>query len=471
MNRLLSNQNLVQNAPFNVLEMECLRREKTACSSLDGSLCIQTDASSLSQDRRIVKTPFADKHVDWNINTSVEEEVFDQVFNNTLDYLETRKRFYLKDCGINAGSSHRLGVRVVSEAASHALFADTMFVHLNDDQLTMFSSDIQIVTAPYFKGDTAGQVFIHLDRCILLIVGTLNFGEIKRGVFSMMSALLSHNNILPLRSSVVVNHSGDTNIIFGSGMIDESKPFGGDTHGWSFSDVFHIEEGCHIAMTQEHIASVTPQPGVLLENVILKHGVPKFNTTSSASYPLTHISDRIKSTSVSHPRNLIFLTCDASGVLPPISNLTSSQAAEQFLHGYTFEQNEAMCKMTEPVPVFSTCYSDCVPLRPKVYGDLLKEKIEKHNCQVWMINTGWCGGTSQDSDRISPELRNRMFNAAMSGELASVPHCVHPTFKFSIPCHVDGVPDELINAWRDTPIQRVKTLYALFANNRKRLGM
>ncbi|HLR25699.1 MAG TPA: phosphoenolpyruvate carboxykinase (ATP) [Fodinibius sp.] len=449
-------------------------------------------------DKFIVDQPSIHDDIDWgDINQPVDEEVFDHLFEKVTDYLQEQK-LYVKDCYAGADEKYQLNVRVVSEAAYHGLFAHNMFLRPSEEQLQNHNPDFTVVAAPNFKADpeTDGTqsetfIFVNFDKKIILIGGTLYSGEVKKGIFGVMNYLLPKQDVMAMHCSSNMSKSGDTAVFFGlSGTgkttlsSDQNRILiGDDEHGWSEDGVFNIEGGCYaktINLSEEGeplIYATTKMPGTILENVVLDDNRrPDFDDVSltqntRCSYPIHYIPNASESSTGGHPGNVIFLTCDAFGVLPPLSKLSPEQAMYHFISGYTAKVAGTERGVTEPQATFSACFgAPFMPLHPTVYAELLANKIRKHNAAVWLLNTGWTGGAHGVGHRIKLAHTRQMLSEALEGNLDKATFNIDPVFGLAIPQAVAGVPDQILmprNTWNDAGDydRKAVMLAKMFAEN------
>ena len=451
-------------------------------------------------DKFIVDQPSIHDDIDWGeINQPADQEVFDNLFEKVTDYLQDQK-LYVKDCYAGADEKYQLNVRVVSEAAYHGLFAHNMFVRPTEEQLENHEPDFTVLAAPNFKADpevdgtkTEAFILVNFDKKIILIGGTLYSGEVKKGIFGIMNYLLPKQDVMAMHCSANMSEDGDTAVFFGlSGTgkttlsSDQSRILiGDDEHGWSEDGVFNIEGGCYaktINLSKEGeplIYATTKMPGTILENVVLdKNRKPDFDDVSltqntRCSYPIHYIPNATESGTGNHPSNVIFLTCDAFGVLPPISKLTPEQAMYHSISGYTAKVAGTERGVTEPQATFSACFgAPFMPLHPTVYAELLADKIRKHNSDVWLLNTGWTGGPHGEGHRMELPHTRQMLSEALEGNLDDATFDIDPVFGLAIPQSVEGIPNEVLipkNTWSDQEAydQKAEELAGMFAENFK----
>tara|TARA_Y100001935_G_scaffold238369_1_gene224805 strand:+ start:162278 stop:163933 length:1656 start_codon:yes stop_codon:yes gene_type:complete len=432
------------------------------------------------KDKFVVEQPSIQDDIDWGpINQPTSEEVFDKLFKKVQDYLKD-KRLFVKDVFCGADENNRLNVRVVSEVAYHAMFTHNMFLRPNDEELAAIEPEFTVLAAPFFFADpevdgtrTKTFILVNMEKKLILIGGTMYSGEVKKGIFSIMNYLLPKKGVMAMHCSANHDKYGKTAVFFGlSGTgkttlsADPEKTLiGDDEHGWSDDGVFNFEGGCYaktINLSEEGeplIYATTKMPGTILENVILdKNREPDFDDVSltqntRCSYPLHYIPNASETGKGNHPENIIFLTCDAFGVLPPISKLTPEQAMYHFISGYTAKVAGTERGVTEPQATFSACFgSPFMPLHPTVYAELLAEKIRKHGSKVWLVNTGWTGGPTGVGSRMKLKYTRQMLTEAIDGKLDKVEYVKDPIFGFEVPISIKDVPSKLLiprYTWED----------------------
>jgi len=432
------------------------------------------------EDKFIVDEPSIHDDIDWGeINKPISEEVFESLHKKVVEYLKGKK-LYIKDCFAGADEQYRLNVRVVSEAAYHALFAHNMFIRPTDDELENHEPEFTVLAAPNFQADpevdgtrTGTFILVSFEKKLILIGGTLYSGEVKKGIFSVMNYLLPKQNVMAMHCSANMGHSGDTAVFFGLSGTGKttlsSDPdrilIGDDEHGWSEDGVFNFEGGCYaktINLSEEGeplIYATTEKPGTILENVVLdENRKPDFDDdtltqNTRCSYPIHFIPNASETGMGSHPQNVIFLTADAFGVLPPISKLTPEQAMYHFISGYTAKVAGTERGVTEPQATFSACFgAPFMPLHPTVYAELLAEKIRKHDASVWLINTGWTGGPYGVGHRMELAHTRKMLSEALNGNLDDTEFDTDPVFGLAVPKEVHGVPNAVLfprDTWDD----------------------
>lgn len=455
------------------------------------------------QDRFLVEEESTQKDIDWNtINRPVSEGVFDNLHKKLAAYLDGKK-MYVKDLYAGADPKYRLNVRVVSEAAYHGLFAHNMFINPPDEDLENHKPGFTVLAAPSFKADpdidgtrTSTFILCNFAKKLILIGGTLYSGEVKKGIFAVMNYLLPKQNVMAMHCSANMDKDGNTAVFFGlSGTgkttlsADSDKTLiGDDEHGWSEDGIFNFEGGCYaktIDLTpksEPEIYQTTQMPGTILENVVLnKDREPDFADDSltqntRCAYPISYIPNASDSGIGGHPKNVIFLTADAFGVLPPISKLTPEQAMYHFISGYTAKVAGTERGVTEPQATFSACFgSPFMPLHPTVYAELLAEKIKKHGSNVWLVNTGWTGGMYGDGSRMELKHTRKMLDEAIAGNLNDVEYVTESFFGLQIPKQVPGVPSDVLiprETWKNREDYDAKAtkLASMFKSNFKQFA-
>lgn len=449
------------------------------------------------KDKYVVDESSVHDDIWWgNINQPVSSELFDQLEQKVLDYLQDRP-LYVIDAFAGADPAYQMPIRVISEAAYHGLFAWNMFVRPTEDELVNHVPEFTVLAAPTLSADpetdgTQSRTFIGVNfaKKLIIILGTMYSGEVKKGIFSVMNYRLPKMGIMPMHCSANIGDEGSA-VFFGlSGTgkttlsADASRTLiGDDEHGWSDDGVFNMEGGCYaktINLSPENepeIYATTQMFGTILENVpLLSNREPDFDDTqytqnTRCSYPISYIPNASETGVGGHPKNVIFLTADAFGVLPPISKLSPEQAMYHFISGYTAKVAGTERGVTEPQATFSACFgAPFMPLHPTVYAEMLAEKIKQHGSNVWLINTGWSGGAYGTGSRIKLKYTRRMVHAALEGELDNVEFVEEPYFGLHIPTAIEGVPDEILNpseTWADKAayVEKAKQLAGMFRKN------
>ncbi|CAK0743233.1 Phosphoenolpyruvate carboxykinase (ATP) [uncultured Gammaproteobacteria bacterium] len=430
-------------------------------------------------DKFCVRDETTENEVWWgNVNKPITPDTFDRLFGRVNAYLQGREVF-VQDVYAGADPAFRLPVRVITQHAWHNLFALNMFIRPNPSDRLHFEPQFTVLQVPDFKANperdgTRSEVFVFVNftRRLVLIGGTSYAGEIKKSIFSVLNYLLPPQGVLPMHCSANIGPKGDTAVFFGlSGTgkttlsADSTRTLiGDDEHGWSDTGVFNFEGGCYAKVirlspeAEPEIYATTGRFGTILENVVVNpaSGVldlddDRFTENTRASYPLDFIPNASATGQGGQPDNIIMLTADAFGVLPPISKLTPEQAMYHFLSGYTARVAGTEKGVSEPQATFSSCFgSPFLPRHPGVYAKLLGEKIAKHNANCWLVNTGWSGGAYGTGQRMKIAYTRAMVRAALSGELAKVGVKPDPVFGMFVPDACPDVPADVLqpkNTW------------------------
>jgi phosphoenolpyruvate carboxykinase (ATP) len=435
-------------------------------------------------DRFIVKEQSTQDLIAWgDVNVPFDEIRFEELRRRQIAYLQN-KEVFVEDCMCGHSEKYSLPIRVITEKAWHCLFAHNMFVRYGaKDEIERHVPEFTVIHTPGMKSipeydgtNSEAFVVINLAKKLVLICGTSYAGEIKKSIFSVMNFLLPQKDVLPMHCSANIGPKGNTALFFGlSGTgkttlsaDPERRLIGDDEHGWSEEGIFNFEGGCYakvINLSQEaepDIYETTRRFGTILENVVFNEKTRHINLfdgslteNTRASYPISHIPNALRSGTGSHPKNIIFLTADAFGVMPPISKLTPEQAMYHFLSGYTAKVAGTERGITEPRTTFSACFGEpFLPLPPSTYAELLVKKMKKYKAQCWLVNTGWTGGPYGEGHRMKIQYTRAMLNAAIDGNLEKVDFVTEPFFGLSIPKSCPGVPAELLNpkdTW-DNPV-------------------
>jgi phosphoenolpyruvate carboxykinase (ATP) len=476
----LSNDVHYQLSPEELTEQTLLRGEGVLNDT--GALVINTGkfTGRSPKDKFTVKDAITENTVHWNdFNIAIEEKYFFQLKEKMLQYLGD-KQIWVRDCYACADENFKLKLRVVNEQPSANLFCYNMFIRPKKEELENFEPHWHIIQAPGFKANPAVDgtraenfAVLSFTHKTILIGGTGYTGEMKKGIFTMLNFVLPERaNVLSMHCSSNVGKNGDTAVFFGlSGTgkttlsADPNRSLiGDDEHGWTDNGVFNFEGGCY-AKTIDLSADKEPEiynaikPGALVENTTFFEGTnvidfssKKITENTRVSYPLYFISNAAEPSVGSIPKNLFFLTCDAYGVLPPISKLSPGQAMYQFISGYTAKVAGTEAGVTEPKSTFSACFgAPFLPLHPAKYAEMLGKKMKEHNVKVWLINTGWNGGPYGVGQRMKLSYTRAMITAALEGKLDNVEYDTTPWFKLSIPTSCEGVPSQILNARNTWP--------------------
>ena len=451
-----------------------------------GALAIHTGefTGRSPEDRFIVEDSITRNKVHWGkVNKPFSARKFDQLWRKACAYLR-KKDLYVRDVMANASADplFHLNIRVVTEYPWSNQFAYNMFRRPGKEDLLHFDPKWTVLCAPGFKADPAVDgtrqhnfAIINVKKKRLLIGGTGYTGEIKKGIFSVINFVLpTKTNALPMHCSANVGHNGDIALFFGlSGTgkttlsADPNRPLiGDDEHAWSDTEVFNFEGGCYaktIDLTEEKEPDIyrAIRHGAILENIAFLEGTRTVNyadrgitENTRVSYPIHFISNAVATSNAQgHPKNIFFLTCDAFGVLPPISKLTPEQAMYHFMSGYTAKVAGTEVGIKDPKTTFSACFgAPFLPLHPAKYADMLGKKLRKSKANVWLINTGWSGGSYGVGSRIKLAYTRAMITAALNGDLDHVDYSTHRVFGLSMPKSCPNVPDEILNprnTWAD----------------------
>ena len=478
---------------------EAVRREEGVIAA-DGPFVCRTGQHTgrSPNDKFVVKEPSSDANVWWGkVNKPMEQAQFDALHRDMLASL-TGKELYVLDCYAGADPTYRLPVRVINEYAWHNLFCRNLFI---DDPAAAAAAapEFTIIDSPSFKADpkrhgTQSEVVIALNfaKKLVLIGGTSYAGEMKKSIFTVLNYILPLKNVLSMHCSANIGASGDTALFFGlSGTgkttlssDPERMLIGDDEHGWSDRGVFNFEGGCYAktiklsAEAEPQIYATTRRFGTVLENVaidpvtrMLDLDDDRLTENTRAAYPISFIDNAEPSGQGAHPKNVIMLTADAFGVLPPISRLTPEAAMYHFLSGYTAKVAGTEKGVTEPKATFSTCFgSPFLPLPPGRYATMLGQLIEKHKARVWLVNTGWTGGAYGTGKRMKIAYTRAMIRAALSGALDKVTFERDAIFNLDVPTSCPDVPAEVLkprNTWSDQAAYdaQAKKLARMFADN------
>ncbi|MBU0637608.1 MAG: phosphoenolpyruvate carboxykinase [Planctomycetes bacterium] len=456
-----------------------------------------------AKDKYVVEQPETSGDIWWGkVNVKYPEERFKHLHRRMCAYLRG-KNVFVQDCYAGADENYRLPVRVITEFAWHSLFARNMFIQEQRDpkRMRQFKPEFTVLCCPDFHADpdvdkTRSGTFVALNlaRRLILIGGTAYAGEIKKSIFSALNYLLPARGVLSMHCSanVAKDNPNDVAIFFGlSGTgkttlsADPSRQLvGDDEHGWSDDGVFNFEGGCYAkviklsAAAEPEIYECTRRFGTILENVALDPALRSVDLNDDcvtentrASYPLRHIPNIVPSRMAGHPRNVIMLTADAFGVLPPIAKLTPEQAMYHFISGYTAKLAGTESGVTEPTATFSACFGAPFMARhPSVYAELLAEKLTQHDADCWLVNTGWTGGPYGVGSRMSIKVTRSLLNAVLDGWLASAPVKVDPHFGFMVPMEAPNVPGDVLDprgTWSDKEAydRQARKLAGLFEKN------
>ncbi len=433
------------------------------------------------KDKFIVDEPSSTEHIWWDKNARLAPEGFDRLLADVQQHLSGSPELFVQDLFGGADAGYRLPVRFITPNAWQAMFVRNMFIRPGIEDLAGFDPSFVVYHAPEFQADparhgTRSATFIALNfaRRIVLIGGTRYAGEMKKSIFTVLNYLLPRQGVLAMHCSANVGPDGDTAIFFGlSGTgkttlsADPNRQLiGDDEHGWSDRGVFNFEGGCYakvIRLSREgepEIWNASHRFGTVLENVVLDpvtrvvdFASETITENTRSSYPIDFIPNHQPTGVGAHPENVVFLTADAFGVMPPIARLTADEAMYHFLSGYTAKVAGTERGVTEPTATFSACFgAPFLPLPPGVYATMLGERIEKHGARVWLVNTGWTGGPYGAGSRMKLGHTRAMVTAALSGALEGVTYRKDPIFGFEVPTTAPGVPSDVLDprgTWKD----------------------
>jgi phosphoenolpyruvate carboxykinase (ATP) len=451
--------------------------------SAGGALVVETGKHTgrSPKDKFLVEEPSSKGNIWWGpVNRPTDAQTFDNLHRQILSYFQGRD-VYVQDLFAGTDPEYRLPVRVISESPWHSLFARNMFLRPSEKEAANFVPELTILNAPYFHAiperdgtNSECAIMMNYAEKLVLIAGSQYAGEIKKSVFSYLNYILPERNVLPMHCSANIGAGGDVSIFFGlSGTgkttlsADGSRALiGDDEHGWSNNGIFNFEGGCYAkvinlsAEAEPEIYATTRRFGTILENVVmdprtrlldLDDGSLTENTR--ASYPIDFIPNIRADGMGGQPDNVIMLTADAFGVLPPISRLTADQAMYHFLSGYTARVAGTEKGVTEPQATFSTCFgAPFMPRHPAVYAKMLGERIEKTGAKCWLVNTGWSGGAYGTGKRMKIAYTRAMVRAALDGRLAEVATAADPNFGVLVPQACPDVPADVLQpraTWND----------------------
>lgn len=432
-------------------------------------------------DKFFVSEPSSQEHVCWGkANQAFAPEKFERLKERVLEYFR-QKELFAQDCFGGADPAYRFPARIITDTAWGSLFAYNMFLHASNVPAQEFSPEFTVLVASGFEAEpeidgTRSDVVIaiHLGQKLAIIAGTRYAGEVKKTVFTVLNYLFPLQNIFPMHCAANIGPTGDTALFFGLSGTGKTtlsadpgrRLIGDDEHGWSDNGVFNFEGGCYAkvirlsAEDEPQIFAMTRRFGTILENVVIDLATRKIDLADAtitentrASYLLSELENHEPSGMGQHPKNVIFLTADAFGVLPPIARLTPEQAMYHFLSGYTAKVAGTEKGVKEPQATFSTCFGGPFMVHhPMVYARLLGEKIRQHQSQCWLVNTGWTGGAYGQGQRMKIAHTRAMVDTLLSGGLNNVPYETDPVFGLHVPQSCPGVPGQVLNprnTWAD----------------------
>ncbi len=476
--------------------------------SLRGAMVVNSGKHNAraAQDKFIVREPDSEDHIWWGeYNRPISAAQFTETLSRLQGFVQGRDLF-VQDCYAGAQPEYRMPVRIITEYAWHSLFARNMFIlPKNREEYRQHIPDFTLICVPSFKGfpaidstRTSTFILLNFDQRMCIIGDTAYGGEIKKSIFTVMNYLLPLEGVMPMHCSANQGDNGETALFFGlSGTgkttlsADPSRGLiGDDEHGWSDEGVFNFENGCYAKVIQlsptaePEIYAATRRFGTVLENVVydpvtryIDLDDDAITENTRASYPLEFIENAIPSKMGGHPKNIIFLTCDAQGVMPPIARLTPDQALYHFISGYTSKVGGTEVGLgEEPEITFSTCFgAPFMVHHPTFYADLLKRKIERYGVHCWLINTGWVGGPYGVGKRISIRHTRALLAAALNADLLNVEYYEDPVFGFQVPKTCPNVPDEVLypaEAWpsKDEYWHKYRQLATRFIDNFKKFA-
>ncbi len=502
---LLQGQNIQMQLSVPQLVEKVLQRQEGVLTST-GAVRAETGkyTGRSPKDKFIVEEESIKDKIDWgSVNQPISSEVFEKLYDKVIKYLQNKDEVFVFNGFAGADPKYRLPIQVINEYAWHNLFAHQLFVRPTEDELSEHQAEFSVVYAPNFKADpevdgTTSETFIivSFEKRTVLIGGTEYAGEMKKSIFSVMNYILPETDILSMHCSANVGREGDVALFFGLSGTGKTtlsadpnrRLIGDDEHGWSPNGVFNIEGGCYakcIGLSREKEPQIFDaiRFGSVLENVMVNEHTRiadyddnLLTENTRAAYPIQAIDNIVEPSIAGHPNTIIFLTADAFGVLPPISKLSKEQAMYHFLSGYTSKLAGTERGVTSPEATFSTCFgSPFLPLPAIRYAEMLGKKIDEHNSQVFLVNTGWTGGEYGVGKRMKLSYTRAMVQAALEGELTNVETVQDEIFGLSIPVHVPGVPDEVLQPVKTWDNEKAYTQKALelseqFRNNFKKFS-
>ncbi|MEY3538957.1 MAG: phosphoenolpyruvate carboxykinase [Bacteroidota bacterium] len=450
----------------------------------NGALCVNTGkfTGRSPENKFIIKDAITADTVDWGgFNHSMDPKYFIPLRDKMIAYLEEQKEVWVRDAYACAEVAYQLPLRLYTELPWSALFANNMFIRPSTTDLKNFNPEWQIIHAPNFKANpaidgTAAENFsiISFSEKTILIGGSAYTGEIKKGIFTVLNFILPHQKkVLSMHCSANEGAEGDVALFFGLSGTGKTtlsadptrKLIGDDEHGWTNHSVFNFEGGCyaktiHLSAVNEPDIYGAIKAGALLENIVFFEGTDKVDYSDATvtentrvSYPIEHIHNIVQPSIGAAPTNIFFLTCDAYGVLPPISKLNAAQAMYQFISGYTAKIAGTEEGVKSPKATFSSCFgAPFMPLHPGDYAKLLGAKIESNHCKVWLINTGWSGGAYGVGKRMALSNTRKMIEAVLNQTIDQGGYDIFPVFNFEVPKQIEGVDASLLqpeNTWQD----------------------
>jgi len=493
-------KNVQWNLPASALYEEAVRRGEGQIAKGGALVALTGQHTGLSaSDKFLVRDSETDAQVWWDNNKPMSPAAFDALYRSMMEYAEGRELF-VQDLYGGADPTHRLPVRVVTELAWHSLFIQHLLIEPRAGERDSFAPEFTIVDFPGFRADPARHgsqsgtvIAVNFTRKMVLIGGTSYAGEMKKSVFTILNFLLPPKRVMPMHCSANVGRQGDAAIFFGlSGTgkttlsADSSRTLiGDDEHGWSENGVFNFEGGCYAKViklspeAEPEIYATTQRFSTVLENVVMDPATReldlddgRYTENTRAAYPIDYIPNASRVGTAPHPQNVVMLTADAFGVLPPIAKLTPSQAMYHFLSGFTAKVAGTEKGLgNEPQPTFSTCFgAPFMPRHPSEYGNLLRDLIAQHQADCWLVNTGWTGGAYGTGTRMPIKATRALLSAALDGTLAHIEMRVDPHFHFRVPVSLPGVDQRILNprdTWSDGAAYDAQAtkLVAMFRDN------
>lgn len=457
-----------------LIEKAIIRKEGLLSES--GALTVDTGefTGRSPKDRFIVEDYITQDNVWWgDVNIKFSPQKFDVLLQKVLDYLNSQKEIFIREAYAGANKNHRLSLNVICQHAFQDLFAHHLFIRPSDDSSAEVLENWTVISAPGFKANPsidgtrqANFTILNFSKRIILIGGTAYTGEIKKGVFSVLNFLLPLKGVLSMHCSANVGNDDDTAIFFGLSGTGKTtlsadpnrRLIGDDEHGWSDSSIFNFEGGCYakcVDLSEEKEPEIynAIKFGALLENTCFEKNSRNVNFTNISktentrvAYPIFYINNALKQAESSSPKNIFFLTADAFGVLPPVAKLTIKQAMFYFITGYTAKVAGTETGIKEPTATFSACFGKAfLPLNPKIYAELLGEKLGKEDINVWLINTGWIGGPYGIGKRIDIKYTRAIINEVLNGNLLEAKYIQDDVFDLAIPTSCNHVPSNILN--------------------------
>lgn len=498
--QLVKQEHIHHDLPISSLVEKSLMRGEGKLTAT-GALSVETGAYTgrSPKDKFIVNESCVADKINWgSVNQPIEKEAFTNLYRKVINHLGKQDELFVSRGFAGADPAYRLPLKVINEFAWHQLFARQLFIRPTAEDDQSFDNGFTIISAPTFKADPAVDgtrsetfIIVSFEERVILIGGTEYAGEMKKSIFSVMNFLLPEQDVLSMHCSANTGQEGDVALFFGLSGTGKTTlsadPYrsliGDDEHGWSSHGVFNIEGGCYakcinLSEAKEPQIWNAIRFGSVLENVTVDEhtGQPDYDNTSltentRAAYPIEAIPNALTPSLAGHPNTIIFLTADAFGVLPPISKLTKEQAMYHFLSGYTSKLAGTERGVTSPEATFSTCFgAPFLPLPAARYAEMLGEKIDQNDVNVFLVNTGWSGGPYGVGQRMNLSYTRAMVQAALDGELRAVETTVDSIFGLHIPLHCPGVPDSVLqprDTWSDKDAYDAKAqeLATNFKNN------